>query len=209
MNQRIRWLGAAIVLLLAAVFLMHQPEKETKTARVEPRIPSYPTYHERELQRRRSRIVIPGVAPTEEDPEGRPEVHLDPMFVALGNTQGAVLEASAVLHSEIGQAIYSCYAAQADFQDALESFEKRAGFRLNDLDRVGFDGDVVVLSALRDGSPEVQGEWETISERARLAQQDGGSQSVALYGDDMMLFGPEASVREAIGRLEAKTSPEP
>lgn len=204
MRQRRLWLIGAIVLFIAAALLMHGwgPDAEPDPI-VEPRFPTYPTHEEEKRQRKRARWVVP---PAPEAPADTPEVRLDPLFVALSRPSGVVLEASAVLHSEVGQAVYACFAAQADFPDTLATFERKAGFSINDLDRVAFDGDVVVVSALRRQVPELEGDWEILSPESRIAEQD--EQTVGLFGDDMLLLGPAEQVKAALTRLEHRQPPE-
>ncbi len=205
--RRWHWLGLAAVLLLAAVWLMHGTNpREVTTPQIEsPRFPTYPTVEERERRVTRQRLIVPPQPPSLEAPKGTQEIRLDPMFVALGQPHGAVLEASAVLHSEVGQALFECLSGEEDFHESLDAFERRVGFRLNDLDRIGFDGDVVVISAARQAPPEISGQWQTLSDQSRLSVED--NKTIGLFGDDLMILGETDAVERALRRLENKERP--
>ena len=202
MTKRRLWLLASAFLLLVAVLLMHGEESTEEDVVVEaPRIPRYPTATERQRQRQRARLVKQST-PDASTGEAPAEFHLDPMFVALSNPHGSVVEASALLHSEVGQAVYGCLASRAGFQEDLESLEQKFGMKLNDLDRIGFDGDVVVVSGLRKGDPEIEGEWASIGQGARV--HNNGEESIGLYDDHLMVLGPQEAVAGALDRLDRK-----
>jgi hypothetical protein len=148
------------------------------------------------------------VAPT---PEKRAK--LDAMQRALlhGNDKGAVfVEANAIRHAPLMEKILRCRSQES--ADGLTQMKEELGIDpLEDVDRVGFDGDVFVASGFfKDLKvPAELGEGAPYGEGGKLWSvkgDDGENMTFGQLGDGMLVSGPdEAAVKAAMDRATTTT----
>lgn len=208
-RRHLLWFVAFAALLFGAAFLLTATEEQpTPTRRDAIDFPRYPRAHEEERLRSRATLVVPA-AP--DAPAGAPARKRDPFLVALPagpDDAVVVVEANALRHSKIGALVIRCALAQDP--ETFEDIERDTGIDvLKDVDRVGFAGNAVVMSGYFDRARWDQVEAEPGVQASRYG--DGGrlyttreGEVLGALGDGLLVFGDEASVRQAIDQVEGR-----
>ncbi|MBI1944739.1 MAG: hypothetical protein HYS27_03530 [Deltaproteobacteria bacterium] len=137
--------------------------------------------------------------------------------VLADDGKGAVfIEANAIRHSPLMEKILRC--RQDEATGGLQQMKEELGIDpLEDLDRVGFNGEVFAASGFFQNMkvPEEVGPGESYGDKAKLWRMqgdDGGSVVFAQVDNGLLLSGAdEASVKRAVDRAEgrAPSSPTP
>ncbi len=222
MRRRI-WLVAALVLFGVAAFLMSRGDEPRPP--VQPRVEFprslRPAEYERMERRRtlRQPEPVPEPSPDDAPPERRAPV-LDPVLAALPSVPGksaVVVEANALRHSPLGQLMLDCFLGAGE-QGELDRMRERFGIDpLEDVDRIAFGGDDVLLVSGHFGGAR----WEELEpglrfvpygEKGRFVEResDGSGDVLAVWGDEMVLLADDrASLEEAIDRLEGRREATP
>jgi hypothetical protein len=138
--------------------------------------------------------------------------NLDAMQRALlgpGKKGAVFVEANAIRHSPLMEKILRC--RDKDAADGLERMKNELGIDpMEDVDRIGFDGDVFVASGFFDNlklPPEI-GEGAAYGDGGRIwheKDKDGTEIFFGKLGNGMLLTGgDEAAVKGAIDRAEGR-----
>lgn len=216
-RSRSLWLGSAVVLFALAAWLMSRGDEPRKQPPPPVEFPRYlrPAEQER-LERRRTLPEKPApiAAPAQEEPRTAPV--LDPLLAALRRKPGesaVVFEANALRHSPIGELAVDCFFQGKD----LDQLRGELGFDpLEDVDRVAFAGEVVLVSGHFGGvdwshlAPDAR--FRPVGEKGRLLdrREVGRDGAFALWNDELLLAAPsEGALLEAIDRLEGRAQVEP
>lgn len=162
--------------------------------------------------RDRPRLPDGALATAQAEPAPERKARLDMMQRALlgGGRDGALfIEANAIRHAPLMDKILRCREAEAG--TGLWELKQELGIDLTeDLDRVGFDGDVFVASGYFENLkiPRELGEGSPYGDAARLwIAGDTGGESVVLakLGNGMVLSADsEDKVKAAIDRAEGR-----
>lgn len=127
-------------------------------------------------------------------------------------SKGSVfIEANAIRHSPLMEKILRC--READANGGLAQMKEELGIDpLEDLDRVGFNGDIFAASGFFEGMkvPEQAGPGEAYGDKARLWHvegEEGGEVIFARVDNGLLLSGSdEAAIKAAIDRAEGRSS---
>ncbi len=151
---------------------------------------------------------------TEKPKDARPSPPKDGLMKAVGGGgDGAMFaEVNAIRHSELVTKIMKCRQEEATNQ--LAKMKSKLGVDpTEDLDRIGFDDEVLAASGFFENlkMPAELGEGTAYGDGARIwklprEQDDEGKETFAAkVGDDLMVMGDdEAQVRAAIDRAEGR-----
>jgi hypothetical protein len=203
--------GAALLFLVLA-YLLSRTSAEVVLTDAGPAVAQHaPVIYPRDQYRGGGALA--STKPT--TPEKRAK--LDAMQRALiqPGGQGAVfVEANAIRHAPLMEKMLRC--RQADSADGLNQMKEELGIDpLEDVDRVGFDGDVFVASGFFSDLkvPAELGEGAAFGENGRLwtAKDDDGEQIVfGKLGDGMLVSGvDEANVKAAMERAASSAASVP
>jgi hypothetical protein len=202
MRRRL-WLVVAIVLFAAAAFLMSRGDAPRPEPRAKVEFPRHLRQAEYERMERRRTLPAAALPAGAEQPDRAPV--LDPLLTALPAVPGksaVVFEANALRHSPLGELFLNCFLTE---DDRLEMREELGFDPLEDIDRVAFGGDGVMLVSGHFGAAkweELQPDatFEPWGDKARFlrSRADGaGGESVAVWGEELVLVGDDRASLEA------------
>jgi hypothetical protein len=201
-------IGAAVALLVIAYFLS-RTSAEVTPADAGPQALALAKAKEKKIVYPRDQYKGQGALATERvAPTPEKRAKLDAMQRALltDNKKGAVfVEANAIRHAPLMEKILRCRSAES--ADGLTQMKEELGIDpLEDVDRVGFDGDVFVASGFfKDLKvPAELGAGTPYGEGGKLWSvkgDDGEAMTFGQLGDGMLVSGPdEAAVKAAMDR---------
>lgn len=220
--RRIAWAAVPLALLLVGAWLSSLAEvRPVATARAAVEFPR--SFREREYRRMKERrtLVLPAPAPSVAA-AGRVEpaapVRRDPFLAALpagADDEVVVLEANALRHSRLGEALVRC--ALARDPRTFEDIRRQTGIDvLKDVDRIAYAGGAVVVSGFfqqlsRDelrkatgAAPERYGEAGTVYEGGRTRP----GMAAGTWGDQLLVVADDAAVvRRSLDQLEGRAPP--
>ena len=206
-NKNVLVLAAVGLVLLVLAFVLSRTSAEVAVADAGPgRVAKKPHERQAVVYPRDQKRAVPEVPKPEDQPR------LDAMQRALlgPDSKGVVfVEANAIRNSPLMEKILRC--REKESADGISRMKQELGIDpLQDVDRVGFDGDVFVASGFFDKlkiPPEV-GEGDKYGDGGRIWRtKDDQGQPVVFgkVGDGMMLTGvDEAHVKAAMDRAEGR-----
>lgn len=210
-------IGIALALLVAAYLLARCGEDRLQTGggATEPKAVKQVEYP-REKAWKKKHQKTP-TTPATTTTEKTPQVGRDKLAKALaspGKDGALVVEVNAIRHSPIAEKILACTAAQkGDAQNGLETLKEQLGVDITeDVDRVGFDKDVLAVSGFFSGLklPEEMGAGDVYGDGGRIfrVKDDAGKNMVVgKVGDELLVTGfNEDQVKAAIDRAEGRAS---
>lgn len=225
MRRRARLaLVAALLLLGGSALLMRVGEERTAPVTTPPA--RMPTMTEESYKRANSRRTLAPVLTADRDPAKDPPRRRDPFLVALPRGDGeplVVLEANALRHSRVGELFVECAIRETpDGKNPFEEVRHEVGIDpLKDIDRVAFSSRVIFVSGffdrlrlekLESGSDVVhQGLHGRlyVPRPTPEARPGAGQDHVALWRDQLLLWGPRADLEAALERLERHGEEDP
>ncbi len=176
------WLVLAVALVLLGAYLI--PDKAGPKA-VRAPVVEFPRPTAQSVKRAKERTTVLRriIDVTPRDPST--PVTVDPVLASLTTDRPVVIEASAILHSPVGEMLLACWAN--DETGDLDTFEALTGLDVRrDLDRIAFSG---------GGAAVASGTFGALSER--LASTPGASSS--LYGEAGEIFAPAGDRSTFVG----------
>ncbi len=214
MKKNAALIGLALALLATAYVLARCGEERLQTGggATEPKAVKQIEYP-REKARRKLRT--PATTTTTTATAKTPVVGRDKLGRALGSPgkDGAlIVEVNAIRHSPIAEKIFACeMARKGDGANSLDTLKEALGVDVTeDVDRVGFDKDVLAVSGFFQNlklPPEV-GEGVAYGDGGRVftVKDEGGKNMVVgKVGDELLVTGfDEAQVKAAIDRAEGR-----
>ncbi len=208
-------LAVAAVVLLVLAFILSRSSADASSSPDAGPSSSAPARSARKaplvFPRDRARLAAAThTAPAQPTPDDKPR--LDAMQRALfgpGNKGAIFVEANAIRHAPLMEKILRC--RQADSADGLARMKAELGIDpMEDIDRVGFDGDVFVASGFFDKlklPPEI-GDGDAYGDGGRLWQvkdDKGKDMWFGEVGDGMLLTASdEALLKSAMDRAEGR-----
>lgn len=212
--KRVIWLLVAVALLGLAAFLMSRgdkPKRADRTAEVDfPR-----RQRSQERIRNERRRTLPPVRPQNDAPTPDQFLKRDPLIVALPggkNKSTVVFEVGELKDSPVGKAWLDCL-MERDGQRGLDKFESEFGLNpLEDIERVAVSSAPLMVLSVR--GDKLQFDRPEYSKRTFgsgvIYEKPPRSDAFAIWGDSLVLTGPNAKViEEAITRLESGEPSEP
>jgi hypothetical protein len=203
----------AVLVIVAVVFLIAAYLLSRVSAEAGAQQQSVKVEKKRRVVYPREQKKLRSVSRRADDPRPAPERQkaLDTLQRALlaPDAKGIIfVEANALRHSPLMEKILKCRETEAT--ENLAQLKKEIGIDpMEDLDRFGFDGDVLAASGFFDKltlPPEI-GEGTRYGDQARIWTLDGddGKMAFARVGNDLVLTGKnEADLKAAIDRAEGR-----
>lgn len=207
-NKSVLILAGAALALLVLAYLLSRGSAEAGPTDAGPQALALAKAKEKKIVYPRDQykgqaaLATEKVAPT---PEKRAKLDAMQRALLYDAKKGAVfVEANAIRHAPLMEKMLRCRSAES--ADGLTQMKEELGIDpLEDVDRVGFDGDVFVASGffkdlkvpaeLGEGTPHGEGKIWTVKD------SDGGSMSFGQLGDGMLISGAdEAAVKGAMDR---------
>jgi hypothetical protein len=200
---------AAVIFLIAAYFL----SRGSAEADAPKDVATDSGEKKRRVVYPREQKKLRQVTRNPDDPRPAPERQkaLDTLQRSLlsPDNKGVVfVEANALRHAPLMEKILRCRENEA--ADGLMQLKNELGIDpMEDLDRMGFDGNVFAASGFFEGLkiPPELGEGERYGDSARIWKTKGedGDLTFARVGNDLMLTGDtEAEVKAAVDRAEGR-----
>lgn len=220
-KRRWPWLVVALVLIAVGAWLMAREDPErVKPAWATVPMPRQmtPSEQSRADLRRTWAPPTPAAAPTPDTPEPAPAHPRDPVLAALPSKiehAAVVVEANAIRHSPVGELLVECMTS-SDGGQGLQRFREEFGVNpLEDLDRVAFADDTLILSGqfqnaklgkLVDGPGIPHGRDGTVF---HLSSPDGGADRempvIGTWAGQMFVMGStDEEVEAVLDRLDGK-----
>ncbi len=205
-------------LLLALAFVLARCGEERMGRGQAPTAPAVkPVEFPRDRQRRQVQATPrpPGTpAPSSSSPRGATD-RLTRVFRSPGKDGAVVVEINAIRHAPLVERFLACeQARRGDGSSMLNELRDTLGIDVTeDVDRVGFDKDVLAVSGFFEKLqlPPEFGAGEAVGTAGRIFQAkdaEGRGMFVGRVGDDLLLTGfDEAQVRAAIDRAEGRAEP--
>jgi len=220
--RRRSWLLVTIALLGAAAFLMSRgdaPRREPQARVSFPRALRPAEAQRLEARRTLGERPAPEHVPAAEAPPGRMPPVLDPVLASLPAVPGrsaVVVEANALRHSPIGELLLDCLLTGGDARRLDEAREELGIDPLEDVDRVAFGGNGVLLVSGNFASAK----WDALGEDVRterygdkarfFGRADHGGDALAVWGDELVLLADDRrELEQTIDRLEGRLPPAP
>lgn len=214
-SKNVLGLVVAAVFFLVTAYLLSRSSAETAAVDAGPGAVApgkAPVVFPRDVAPRRPEgaLATDRAAPAPKPP------NLDAMQRALlgGGAKGAIfVEANAIRHAPLMEKILRC--REKDAADGLTRMKNELGIDpMEDIDRIGFDGDVFVASGFFEDLklPADIGEGTPYGDAARLWTEttaEGESMVFGKLGNGMLLTGvDDAAVKAAIDRAEGRQAAE-
>ena len=216
MKKNAAVIGLALALLVAAYLLARCGEDRLQGGKGPTDAkPVKQVVYPRQKAKQKKNAPTTTTTPTTTTPQKAPVVGRDRLAKALaspGKDGALVVEVNAIRHSPVAEKILACQAAQrGDAQNGLETLREQLGVDVTeDVDRVGFDKDVLAVSGFFQNLklPAELGEGTAYGDSGRVfgLKDDGGKHMfVGKVGDELLVTGfDEAQVKAAIDRAEGR-----
>ncbi|HRI70668.1 MAG TPA: hypothetical protein PK156_40830 [Polyangium sp.] len=207
--KRFAWLLVAVALLGLAAFLMSRGDKPKRARRDgEVDFPRHPKSEEHLRNERRR--TLPPARPKDDDPHPQPMVKRDPVMVALPTDKkksAMVFEIAGLRDSPVGKAWLDCL-MKRDGQRGLDKFQEEFGLNpVEDIERVAVSStQLMIMSVSPDKLDFSRTDFSkrTFGSKGVIYQRPTSNDVVAMWGNSLVLTGPNAKVvEEAIQRLES------
>ncbi len=218
-KRRWGWLVAAVLLLAAGAWLMFSGDPPLPNDPDRVNLPTHATREETKRANERKTLVLLPPLSDAGVPLAAAPPPLDPVLALMPSTvkRGAmVAEFNAIVNSDIGGLMLDCL-FQGD-QRMLGDLRDAGLDPTTAVDRVAFIDDTMVVTgnfksgawkAFLPGTP-LEKDYGPRGKIFEWPEPDGGTTSMATWGDSMMLAGESTeSLKASMDRLESKAPREP